>query len=64
MPADALAPEVARASAGMILAVQDRQHVFLFQSKFHLLGSSQFQDTIQNVNISFMIFKIIQNIES
>ena len=26
MPADALAPKVARASAGMVLAVYDRQH--------------------------------------
>ena len=32
MSADALAPEVARASAGMVLAVEDRQYVLLFQS--------------------------------
>ena len=32
MPADALAPKVARASAGMVLAVYNRQHVLLFQS--------------------------------
>ena len=32
MPADALAPEVTRASTGMVLAVQDRQHVLMFQS--------------------------------
>ena len=32
MPADALAPKVASASAGMLLAVYDRQHVCLFQS--------------------------------
>ena len=32
LPADALAPKVAKASAGMVLAVQDRQHVLLFQS--------------------------------
>ena len=32
MPADALAPKVAKVSAGMVLAVQDRQHVLLFQS--------------------------------
>ena len=31
MPADALAPKVTRASAGMVLAVLDRQHVLLFQ---------------------------------
>ena len=31
MPADALAPNVARASAGMVLAVMDKQHVLLFQ---------------------------------
>ena len=38
MPAGALAPEVAGASTGMILAVQGRQKVFLFQSQFPLLG--------------------------
>ena len=32
MPADALGPKVARAPANMALAVQDRQHVLLFQS--------------------------------
>ena len=32
MSTDALAFRVARASAGMVLAVQDRQHVWLFQS--------------------------------
>ena len=32
MPADALAPNVARGSAGMVLAVYDRQHVLLFKS--------------------------------
>ena len=31
MPADALAPKVIKASAGMILAVQDRQYALLFQ---------------------------------
>ena len=30
MPADALAPKVARASAGKVLAIEDKQHV-LFQ---------------------------------
>ena len=29
--ADALAPKVAYASVGMVLAVQDRQHILLFQ---------------------------------
>ena len=57
MPADALAPKVARASAGMALAVWDRQHVLLFQSESHLLGSSQIQHTVQDMNISCMIFK-------
>ena len=57
MPADALAPEVASASAGMVLAVYDRQHVLLFQNWFHLLGPGQIQDTIQNVNASYIILK-------
>ena len=37
MPADALAPKVARASVGTVLVVSDRQHVLLFQSRFHIL---------------------------
>ena len=32
MPADAVAPKVARASADIVLTVQDRQYVLLFQS--------------------------------
>ena len=63
MPADALTPEVASASAGMVLAVYDNQQLLLFQS-WYLLGSSQIQDTIQNVNIYFIIFKIIQHVKS
>ena len=61
MPADA--PKVARASAGMALAVWDRHNVLLFQSQCHLFGSSQIKDTIQNVDISFMIFKTIQHVK-
>ena len=53
MPADALASKVARASAGMILAVK-YTHVLLVQSFFHLLVSSQIQDMV-----SFVIFKTI-----
>ena len=64
MPADVLAPIVARASADIVLAVEDRQHVFLFEGWFHLLGWSQIQDTIQNVNIPFVIFKTIQHVKS
>ena len=30
MPADVLAPKVARVTAGMVLAVYDRQHLLLF----------------------------------
>ena len=63
MPADALAPKVTRASVGMSLAVWDRQHVLLFQGKFHPLESIQIQHTIQNVNICFVIFKTIQNVK-
>ena len=36
----------------------------LFQSQFHLHGSSQIQDMIQNVDISFVIFKTIQRVKS
>ena len=44
MPDDALAPKISRASAGIVLAVQDTQHILLLQSLFHLPGSSQIQD--------------------
>ena len=40
------------AIADMVLTVYNRQHVLLFQSEYNLFGSSQIQDTIQNVNIS------------
>ena len=43
MPADALAPSVARASAGMVLAAKDRQHVLMFQSKFHYMGQAKYK---------------------
>ena len=32
MPADVLAPKVARESAGIVLAVLDKQHVLLLRS--------------------------------
>ena len=32
MAANALAPKIARASAGLVLAMQNRQHVLLFQN--------------------------------
>ena len=35
MPADAMAPNVASASEGMVLSVEDREHILLFQSKLH-----------------------------
>ena len=37
MPTDALAPKVARASAGMVLSVYDRQYVGLLHCEFGLL---------------------------
>ena len=60
MPVDALAPKVASASAGMVLAVQDSQLLLSIQRKFHLLGSSQIQDTIQIVNVPFIIFNSLR----
>ena len=62
-PADALASKVARASAGMVLALKDRQHILLLQSQFHLLGSSQIQDINENGNISIVICKAIQRVK-
>ena len=64
MPPNALSPKIASASTGMVLAVLDRKYVLLFHSYFHLLESSQNQDHIQNVNISFIIFKTIQHVKS
>ena len=56
MPADALAPKVARASAGMVLLVYDRQHVGLRHCEFGLFLLNKIQDMIQNVNTSLTIF--------
>ena len=41
MPAEALAPKVARSSAGMVLAVYCTPHVLLLQSWFYLLGQAK-----------------------
>ena len=57
MPADALAPKVASASAGIVLTVLDSIVIPELISSTCL---SQIHDTIQNVNISFIIFKTIQ----
>ena len=54
MPADALATKVASASAGMVLSVLNGQHM-LFQSSFHLLGSSQIQDTIYLLRVKSIL---------
>ena len=48
-PADAPTPWVARASAGMVLTVYDRQHVGLLQCKSDLLLLNKIQDMMQNV---------------
>ena len=63
MPADALAPKVVSGSAGTVLAVWDRQHVLLFQSKFHSLGSSQIHGRIRILSVSFIIFKTTQHVK-
>ena len=67
MPADALATEVARASAGMVLivyymTVYDMQHAGLLHCEFVLL-CNKILDMIQNVNTSFIIFKNISACE-
>ena len=59
MPADALAPRVARGSVGMVLAVCDKQHVGLIFCEFGPLLVNKIQDIIRNVNASFIIFKTI-----
>ena len=55
---DVLAPKVARAAAGVVFGVKDRQHALFFQSKFNLLEWSQIEDTIHIMNI-YIIFFII-----
>ena len=64
MPADALAPKVARASVGMVLSEYDRQHVELLHCEFGLLLLNKLQDMIRNVNISIVNFKTIQHLKS
>ena len=64
MPADALAPKVARASAGIVLSVKDRQHVGLLHCKFGLLLLNTIQDMVQNADTSLLIFKTIQHVKS
>ena len=60
MPADALAT---LASAGIVLTVQARQHVWLLHSLSGLLRLNKIQDTMQNVNTSFVIFKTIEHVK-
>ena len=54
MPADVWAPKFTRASAGMVLVLQNK--IKCIDPEFHLLESSQIQDMIQNVNTYFIIF--------
>ena len=63
MPADALAPEVARASTGMVFSASDRQHVGLLHCEFGLLLLNKIQDMMQNVNTSLVAFKTIQQVD-
>ena len=65
MPADALAPTVARASAGMIFTVLRTNNMHCCSRvNFIYLGQAKFkiQDTIQNMNVPFVIFQIIQQV--
>ena len=64
MPADALAPYVTRASAGMVLTVYDRQHVGLLHCESGLLLLNKIPDMKGNMNTSSMIFKTIQHVKS
>ena len=64
MSADALAATVASASEGIVLAVQARQHALLSPTEFHLCGPSEIDVTIQNVNVSYIIFKTTHHVKS
>ena len=55
MPADVLAPKVARTSAGMVL-MYDRQQVGLLHGEFGLLLLNKIQTMIQSVNVFCIIF--------
>ena len=61
MSADALAPEVARASADMLLAEWDKQHIIFvpqfIPSTWVKPNNNEIQDMIQNVIIFYKIFK-------
>ena len=63
-PADALAPKGTRTSAGMVSSVYDRQHVGLLHCEFGLVLLNKFQDMIQNVNTSLIIYKTIHHVKS
>ena len=51
--AEALAPEVTRASAELVLTIQDWKHVGLLHCESDLLLLSKIQDMIQSVNKTF-----------
>ena len=56
MPAGAVATYGAMASSGMIMTIQDKQHVSLFHCEFGLLLLNKIQDKIWNGNASLIIF--------
>ena len=51
MPADVLAPKVARASTSTVMAVQNIQHILCVPELICSTWDKTNQDTIQNVNV-------------
>ena len=51
MAADVLAPDVAKASAAMLLTLQDKEVLVIHKERFQLSSSSQIWEMIDNTNI-------------
>ena len=65
MPADALAPKSPEhQQAHGIPCVRHTCTCIVFPELIHLLGTSQVHNIIHNMNISFIIFKTIQHVNS
>ena len=60
MAADALAPCVARASASMVLTMQDKQLLVFHKERFQRPVLSQDREMIENTNVFSCFLKWIQ----
>ena len=56
--ADALDPWVARLSTTVLLAMQDKRHMVLYEKRYQVAASSQYWEMIDNANTIFMFTEI------